>query len=121
MSIVDEIHKDIFDYLDSHYGIEQDEIKSHSALNELGVDSLGLLAIADIVRKKYGIVLDDERIASVRTFQDVTDLLERKVAARESAARESISTAARATGPEAVAQRDHGGTRERRELNGAEK
>lgn len=84
MSIVDEIQQDIFDYLDSHYGIERDEIKSHSALNELGIDSLGLLAIADIVRKKYGIVLDDERIASVRTFQDFTDLLERKVAARES-------------------------------------
>ncbi|MFD0363643.1 acyl carrier protein [Nocardia sp. GCM10030253] len=85
MSIVDEIQKDIFEYLDSHYGIEQHEIKGHSALNELGVDSLGLLAIADIVKKKYGIVLDDERIASVRTFQDFTDLLERKLAAKQAA------------------------------------
>ncbi|MFX0575421.1 acyl carrier protein [Nocardia nepalensis] len=95
--------------MDSHYGIERDEIKSHSALNELGIDSLGLLAIADIVRKKYGIVLDDERIASVRTFQDFTDLLERKLAAR-------------ATGQAAVGDgRAHEGTRERRELNGADK
>ena len=84
MALIAEIHKDIFDYLESHYGIEPDEIKSHSELNELGIDSLGLLAIADIVNKKYGIVLDDERIASVRTFQDFNDLLERKVAESES-------------------------------------
>jgi acyl carrier protein len=81
MALVAEIHKDVFDYLESHYGIEPDEIKSNSELNELGIDSLGLLGIADIVKKKYGIVLDDERIASVRTFQDFNDLLEHKVAA----------------------------------------
>ncbi|WP_067464467.1 acyl carrier protein [Nocardia amamiensis] len=86
MSVVAEIQKDIFDYLESHYGIEPDEIKSHSALNELGVDSLGLLAIADLVKKKYGIELDDERIASVRTFGDFTDLLALKSAARETSA-----------------------------------
>jgi len=84
MALIAEIHKDIFDYLESHYGIEPDEIKSHSELKELGIDSLGLLAIADIVKKKYGIVLDDEWIASVRTFQDFNDLLERKVAENES-------------------------------------
>jgi len=84
MALVAEIHKDIFDYLESHYGIEPDEIKSHSELSELGIDSLGLLAIADIVKKKYGIVLDDEWIGSVWTFQDLNDLLERKVAACES-------------------------------------
>ncbi len=84
MALVAEIHKDIFDYLESHYGIEPDEIKSNSELKELGIDSLGLLAIADIAKKKYGIVLDDERIASVRTFQDFNDLLERKVAENES-------------------------------------
>ncbi|WP_067537628.1 acyl carrier protein [Nocardia crassostreae] len=81
MSIVVEIQRDIFDYLESHYGIEPEEIKSHSRLNELGVDSLGLLAIADLVKKKYGIALDDERIASVKTFQDFIALLERKCAA----------------------------------------
>jgi acyl carrier protein len=83
MALVAEIHKDIFDYLESHYGIEPDEIKRHSELSELGIDSLGLLAIADIVKKKYGIVLDDEGIASVWTFQDLNDLLERKVATHE--------------------------------------
>jgi acyl carrier protein len=85
MALVAEIHKDILDYLESHYGIEPDEIKSNSELTELGIDSLGLLAIADIVKKKYGIVLDDEWIASVLTFQDFNDLLERKAAAGASA------------------------------------
>ena len=86
MALVAQIHRDIYDYLESHYGIEPDEIQSHSELNALGIDSLGLLAIADIVKKKYGIVLDDDWIAFVWTFQDLTDMLESKVAELESTA-----------------------------------
>ncbi len=86
MELVAQIHRDIYDYLESHYGIEPDEIQSHSELNALGIDSLGLLTIADIVKKKYGIVFDDDWIAFVWTFQDLTDLLESKVAEHESTA-----------------------------------
>ena len=42
---------------------------------DLGVDSLGVLAIADIVENKYGISLDDERIAGVRTLSDFKNLI----------------------------------------------
>ncbi|MBF6175019.1 acyl carrier protein [Nocardia blacklockiae] len=84
MSIAEDIQQDIFRYLESHYGIEPEEIKTHSALTALGVDSLGLLAIADLVKKNYGIELDDERIAGVRTFRDFTELLESKLAADQS-------------------------------------
>ncbi len=42
------------------------------------VDSLGLLAMAEIVETKYGISLDDERIAGVRKFSDFNDLIDRK-------------------------------------------
>lgn len=93
MPVVAEIQQDIFDYLDSHYGIEREEIKSYSVLKDLGVDSLGLLAIADLVKKKHGIALDDERIAAVRTFQDFIDLLHRLVAAGEKTAQQSTSGA----------------------------
>jgi acyl carrier protein len=49
-------------------------------LDDLGLDSLGVLAIAEIVEKKYGISLDDERIAGVRTFSDFKDLVVLKIA-----------------------------------------
>ena len=44
------------------------------------VDSLGVLVIADIVENKYGISLDDERIAGVRTLSDFKDLIVLKIA-----------------------------------------
>jgi acyl carrier protein len=75
MSIEHEIERDIVEYLGAHYGVEPDEISDDSTLGDLGVDSLGVLGIADIVETKYGISLDDERIAGVRTLSDFKDLI----------------------------------------------
>jgi acyl carrier protein len=75
MSIEHEIERDIVEYLGAHYGVEPDEISDESTLGDLGVDSLGVLGIADIVETKYGVSLDDERIAGVRTLSDFKDLI----------------------------------------------
>ena len=63
----------------AHYGVEPDEITDESTLSDLGLDSLGVLAIADIVENKYGISLDDERIAGVRTVSDFKALIVLKI------------------------------------------
>lgn len=78
MSIADEIERDIIEYLGAHYGVEPDEITDESTLEDLGLDSLGVAAIADIVESKYGVSLDDERIAGVRTLSDFTNLIASK-------------------------------------------
>ena len=75
MSINDDIERDIAEYLDAHYGIEPDQITDESTLDDLGVDSLGLLVAADIIENKYRISLDDERIAGVRTLRDFKNLV----------------------------------------------
>jgi acyl carrier protein len=75
-----EVQRDIVEYLGAHYNIEPDEITDESTLDDLGVDSLGVLAIADIVENKYGISLDDERIAGVRTVSDFKNLIALKIA-----------------------------------------
>ena len=80
MPIDEEVQGDIVEYLRAHYSIEPDEITDESTLDDLGLDSLGVLAIADIVEKKYGISLDDERIAGVRTLSDFKDFILLKVA-----------------------------------------
>jgi len=77
-----EVQRDIVEYLGAHYSIEPDQITDESTLEDLGLDSLGLLAIADIVEHKYGISLDDERIAGVRTVSDFKDLVALKIAER---------------------------------------
>jgi len=75
-----EVERDIVEYLGAHYSIEPDEITDESTLEDLGLDSLAVLAIADIVEHKYGISLDDERIAGVRTVSDFKDLVVLKIA-----------------------------------------
>jgi acyl carrier protein len=75
MSIENDIERDIVGYLRAHYGVEADDITDDSTLEGLGLDSLGILAIADIVETKYGISLDDERIAAVRTFADFKNFI----------------------------------------------
>lgn len=75
MSIENEIHSDIIEYLSAHYGVEPDEITDESTLDDLGLDSLGVLGIADIVENNYGVSLDDERIAGVRTLSDFKTLI----------------------------------------------
>ena len=75
-----EVQRDIVEYLGAHYSIEPDQITDESTLEDLGLDSLGVLAIADIVENKYGISLDDERIAGVRTVSDFKDLVALKIA-----------------------------------------
>jgi acyl carrier protein len=75
MSIESDIERDIAEYLRAHYHVQADEITDGSTLDDLGLDSLGVLAIADIVETKYGISLDDERIAGVRTFSDFKNFI----------------------------------------------
>ena len=75
MSIENDVERDIVEYLGAHYGVEPDQITDESTLKDLGVDSLGVLGIADIVETKYGVSLDDERIAGVRTLSDFTNLI----------------------------------------------
>ena len=80
MSIEYDFDRDVVDYLSAHYGLAPDRITDESTLDDLGLDSLGVLAIADIVEKKYGISLDDERIAGVRTVCDFKNLIALKIA-----------------------------------------
>jgi acyl carrier protein len=69
MSIANDVEPDIVEYVRAHHGVEADQITDESTLDDLGLDSLGVLAIADIVEAKYGISLDDERIAGSGHFR----------------------------------------------------
>lgn len=79
MPIEQEIQGEIAAYLGAHYAIEPEQITDESTLEDLGVDSLGVLSIAEIIEKKYAISLSDERIASVRTLGDFKGLILLKI------------------------------------------
>lgn len=74
------IREDIARYLDAHYDVDLDQIPPDATLGDVGIDSLGVLAIADLIENKYQISLDDERIAAVRTFPDLMALIKVKSA-----------------------------------------
>ncbi|MFI5781313.1 acyl carrier protein [Nocardia sp. NPDC051570] len=79
MSIDVSIRDDIADFLLAHYEIDLGEVPPDATMEDIGLDSLGVLSIADLIETKYGISLDDERIASVRTFSDLIGLIRIKV------------------------------------------
>jgi acyl carrier protein len=70
MSIEADIRDDIVDYLRKHSRIDDGPFPMETSFDEAGVDSLDLLAIAEIIEKKYGLSLTDERIAGVHSFAD---------------------------------------------------
>lgn len=69
-SVASDVEREIVDYLRAHHGVEPDEITDESTLVDLGLDSLAVFAIGDILQSKYGISIDDERVAGVRTFSE---------------------------------------------------
>jgi len=85
MAVADEIERDIVQYLHAHLGVETDEITDEATLADLGLDSLGVLAIGDILWTKYRISFDDERIAGVRTMADFKDFIALKRSQRPTA------------------------------------
>ena len=48
MTEKDAIENEIVDYLGAHYGVDREEIRAATTLDEIGLDSLGVLAIADL-------------------------------------------------------------------------
>ncbi|UGT41918.1 acyl carrier protein [Nocardia yamanashiensis] len=81
------IRQDIAEFLHTHYNLDLDSISPDATMQDIGLDSLGVLTIADLIETNYGISLDDERIASVRTFAGLLDLIKLKLA--EAAAAET--------------------------------
>lgn len=52
-----------------------DCIEEHTALAEVGVDSLDALRIIAAIEKKYHVEIAEEEIGSVRTISDIVSLV----------------------------------------------
>ena len=56
-------------------GAERDDIKRESTLEDLDVDSLDLVELAQIVDDEFGIDLDGEDVKDLKTVGEVIDLV----------------------------------------------
>ena len=66
----DEVFSDVVLLLENKCGIAPSEVSTQAGLfDDLGLDSLDLIAIAQVLQAKYQISLDNESIAAVRTVR----------------------------------------------------
>ena len=64
--------KEVFSYL---LGIEESEITNTSTNNDLGMDSLDRVEAVMELEKVYNIVIPDERMDDLKTFEDYVNLV----------------------------------------------
>jgi acyl carrier protein len=80
MTVRDDIYADITEFLRNKCDVDPASVSEETSLSdELDVDSLDLIAMAQLLQNKYHVSLDDERIASTRTIGDVLTFVEEKL------------------------------------------
>ena len=68
------VEKTIYDGL-VELGTERDALKRDASLEDLDVDSLDLVELAQIVEDEYGVELKGDDVKDVKTVGDVIDLV----------------------------------------------
>ena len=63
------------------FGPEADEISRESTFEELDIDSLDLVELAQIVEDEYGVVLKGDDMKDLQTVGDAVDLIVSKAEA----------------------------------------
>jgi len=71
---VEQVQERVIETLAS-FGPEADQISRSSTFEELDVDSLDLVELAQIVEDEYGIVLKGEDMKELKTVGDAIDLI----------------------------------------------
>jgi acyl carrier protein len=63
------------------FGPDESQITREATFEELDVDSLDLVELAQIVEDEYGVVLKGEDMKELKTVGDVVDLIAERAAA----------------------------------------
>jgi acyl carrier protein len=80
MELRTELFADVTNLLATRCGVEPATVTEQTALSDdLGLDSLDLIGMAQVLQSKYDVALDNESIASVRTVADVVDFVVERV------------------------------------------
>ena len=75
----DSVETTIFDGL-VELGTERDQLSREASLEDLDVDSLDLVELAQIVEDEYGVELRGDDVKDVKTVGEVIDLVVAKAA-----------------------------------------
>ena len=78
-SATENVEKTIYDGL-VELGTERDELSREASLEDLDVDSLDLVELAQIVEDEFGVELKGDDVKDVKTVGEVIDLVVSKAA-----------------------------------------
>ena len=66
--------------LSSQFGIDEDQINENTdVVSDLGADSLDVVELMMSVEDEFGIMIQDEEIAALKTGGDVVNYIERRL------------------------------------------
>ena len=77
MSLEDRWTREVIDIVAEIAEVSADKISNDANLEELGVDSLDGLRIVAAVEKRFGVVIEEAQIGSIRTMADIVGLVKR--------------------------------------------
>ncbi len=80
MSTLDTVQQIIADELD----LKASDLDPVRPLEELGIDSLGVIEVMFKLEDSFGVKMPDERVP-IRTVQDIADLVDRLMSERDGA------------------------------------
>jgi acyl carrier protein len=72
---IDELTREVIEIVAEVAEVDPAEVSPNARLEDLDIDSLDGLRIVAAVEKKYGIVIDEAKIAAIRTMPDITALV----------------------------------------------
>ncbi len=66
--------------LSAQFGIDEDQITENTdVVNDLGADSLDVVEMMMSVEDEFGLMIEDEEIAEMRTVGDVVNYIENHI------------------------------------------
>jgi acyl carrier protein len=79
VAVRDDIYADITSFLQARCDIDPAAVSEATSYTDLDIDSLDLIAMAQLLQNKYHVSLDDESIAETQTIGDILAFVERKI------------------------------------------
>jgi acyl carrier protein len=77
---------ELLDIIASESVIRKENLVRSATLDELGLDSIAYVSLGFAVEEKYGVVLDPEQLAQVKTLGDLLDKVAPMIKAAKSTA-----------------------------------
>jgi acyl carrier protein len=75
----EEVQQDLIKMVGDHLNVPQESIDDESTMKGLGADSLDMVEIIMHIEEKFNINIDDADVEKVETFEQLTDIVTKKI------------------------------------------